>query len=142
MKKLQTILEEVMDISRIPMQLYDAAGNCTAPGADIDAAVSESVHEFICSDAQNQSLGAFHYFKIICFDTLSYVLLVSNFAPDSFTVGRLTVCQLKHLLESQEESVTKSGFLRNLVNGSLTQEQWMADIKAASDQMRANLLSE
>ena len=30
----------------------------------------------------------------------------------------------------------------NLVNGSLTQEQWMADIKAASDQMRANLLSE
>ena len=120
MKKLQTILEEVMDISRIPMQLYDADGNCTAPGADIDAAVSESVHEFICSDVQNQSLGAFHYFKIICFDTLSYVLLVSNFAPDSFTVGRLTVCQLKHLLESQEESVTKSGFLRNLVNGSLT----------------------
>ena len=30
----------------------------------------------------------------------------------------------------------------NLVNGSLTQDQWMADIKAASDQMRANLLSE
>ena len=30
----------------------------------------------------------------------------------------------------------------SLVNGSLTADQWVADIKAASDQMRANLLSE
>ena len=30
----------------------------------------------------------------------------------------------------------------NLVNGTLTTDQWISDIKAASDQMRANLLSE
>ena len=30
----------------------------------------------------------------------------------------------------------------NLVNGSLTQDQWVENIKAASDQMRANLLTE
>ncbi len=30
----------------------------------------------------------------------------------------------------------------SLVNGSLTADQWVADIKAASDQMRANLLTE
>lgn len=30
----------------------------------------------------------------------------------------------------------------NLVNGTLTTDQWISDIKAASDQMRANLLTE
>ena len=30
--------------------------------------------------------------------------------------------------------------VNNLVNGTLTQDQWISDIKAASDQMRANLM--
>ena len=30
--------------------------------------------------------------------------------------------------------------VNSLVNGSLTQEQWIADVKAASDQMRANIM--
>ena len=30
--------------------------------------------------------------------------------------------------------------VNNLVNGTLTQEQWISDVKAASDQMRANLM--
>ena len=32
--------------------------------------------------------------------------------------------------------------VNSLVNGSLTKEQWVSDFKAASDQMRANLLTE
>lgn len=120
MKKLQAILAEITEIARIPMLLYDAEGCCLASFADADQTVTDRIQKFISSDVDSQSLGAFHYFKVICSDTLSYILLVSNFAPDSFTIGQLTVCQLRHLLESQEESVTKSGFIRNLVNGALT----------------------
>ena len=118
MKKIQTVLEEVIEISRISMVLYDADGNCVASAANVDAALENSIQEFLRSDVDSQSLGTYHYFKIICSDTLSYVLLVSNYTSDSFTIGRLTVCQLKHLLESQEDSITKSGFIRNLVNGA------------------------
>ena len=120
MKKFQAILDEIMEISRIPMILYNADGSCAAAYTGTDASLDDSVHDFICSDVDSQSLGAFHYFKVISFDTLSYILLVSNFAPDSFTIGRLAVCQLKNLLESQEESVTKSAFIRSLVTGSLS----------------------
>ncbi len=120
MKKFQAILEEIMEISRIPMILYNADGSCAAAFTGTDGSLDDSVHEFIGSDVDNQSLGAFHYFKVISFDTLSYVLLVSNFAPDSFTIGRLAVCQLKNLLESQEESVTKPAFIRSLVTGTLS----------------------
>ncbi|MDE7310825.1 MAG: helix-turn-helix domain-containing protein [Eubacterium sp.] len=129
MKKFQAILEEIMEISRIPMILYDADGSCAAAFTGTDASVDDSVHEFIRSDVDSQSLGAFHYFKVISFDTLSYVLLVSNFAPDSFTIGRLAVCQLKNLLESQEDSVTKSVFIRNLVTGSLSSSERNRQIK-------------
>jgi len=130
MKKIQAILKEVMEISQIPMLLYDADGNCTASSSDhTDTSLTGSVQEFIRSDAGSQSLGSFHYFKVISCDTLSYVLLVSNFAPDSFTIGRLTVCQLKNLLESQEESVTKSSFIRNLIQGSLTASEMNRQIK-------------
>lgn len=136
MKKLEKILEEVTEISQIPMILYDLDGNCTAfyfnhsnTSANTPESLTNSVLEFIHSNVDSQSLGTFHYFKIITSDTLSYVLLVSNFAPDSFTIGRLTVCQLKHLLESQEESVTKSSFIRSLVNGSLTASEINRQIK-------------
>ena len=30
--------------------------------------------------------------------------------------------------------------VNGLVNGTLTQEQWISDVKAASDEMRANLM--
>lgn len=129
MKKFQAILKEVMEIARIPMILYDADGSCTVSSSYTDASLTESVREFIRSDVDSQSLGSFHYFKIICSDTLSYVLLVSNVTPDSFTIGRLTVCQLRHLLESQEDSVTKSGFIRNLINDSLSASEMNRQIK-------------
>ena len=129
MKKIQTVLEEVIEISRISMVLYDADGNCVASAANVDAALENSIQEFLRSDVDSQSLGTYHYFKIICSDTLSYVLLVSNYTSDSFTIGRLTVCQLKHLLESQEDSITKSGFIRNLVNGALTPSEISRQIK-------------
>ena len=129
MKKFQTILEEVMEISRIPMILYDADGNCVASAANAGIELADSVQEFLQSDVDSQSRGTYHYFKIVCSDTLSYVLLVSNYTSDSFTIGRLTVCQLKHLLESQEDSITKSGFIRNLVNGALTPSEISRQIK-------------
>ncbi len=129
MKKFQDILAEIMEIARIPMILYDSDGNCTASAPDMDISMTDSVREFIRSDVESQSLGRFHYFKVICSDSLSHVLLVSNFTPDSFTIGRLTVCQLRHMLESQEESVTKAGFIRNLTNGSLSAPDMNRQIK-------------
>ncbi|MCI9122685.1 MAG: PucR family transcriptional regulator [Eubacterium sp.] len=129
MKKFQAILEEVMDISRIPMILYNTDGTCAASSMTVNETLSDSVQEFIRSDADSQLLGTFHYFKIICTDTLTYVLLVANFTPDAFTIGRLTACQLKNLLESQEDSITKSGFIRNIINGTLTPAEMNRQIK-------------
>lgn len=120
MKSFQAILEEIMEISRIPMLLYDTAAVLCAATAKEDDVLIDSIQAFIASEANSQSLGQFHYFKVICSDTLSYVLLVQQFSPDAFTIGRLTVCQLKHLLESQEETITKSGFIHSLAGGNLT----------------------
>lgn len=129
MKKFQAILKEILEISRIPMILYDAEGTCTAATTNTDESLTSSVQEFIASDVDNQSMGTFHYFKVVCSDTLSYVLIVMNYTPDSFTIGRLTVCHLRHLLESQEESVTKSGFIRNMINNNLTPTEAERQIK-------------
>ncbi len=129
MKILQKILEEVMEISRIPMLLYDTDNVCVAATADTPDALTGSVQNFMNSDADSQSSGSFHYFKVICSDTLSYVLLVLSYSPDSFTVGRLTVCQLQHLIESRENSVTKSSFIRNMATGTLTPTEAERQIK-------------
>lgn len=111
------------------MILYDTEGCCVASTTNTEESLANSVQEFTHSEADSQSLGMFLYFKIVCLDTLSYILLVSNFAPDAMTIGRLTVCQMRHLLESQEEAVTKSGFIRNLVNGSLTPTEMNRQVK-------------
>lgn len=128
-KKFQPILEDVTEISRIPMILYDTEGILIASTTNAQESLAKSVQEFTHSEADSQSLGMFLYFKIVCLDTLSYILLVSNYAPDAATIGRLTVCQIRHLLESQEEAVTKSGFIRNLVLGSLSPAEMNRQIK-------------
>ena len=76
MKKIQSILEEIMEISRIPMILYDAGANCLVALADTAPAIQDNVQDFIHSDVDSQTLGTYHYFKVISSETLSYVLLV------------------------------------------------------------------
>lgn len=120
MKKLQKILEEIMEISRTPMLLYNTAAACIAATAQEDSASTDTVRTFICSDADSLTSGPFHYFKVTCSGTLSYVLLVSALLPDAFTIGRLTVCQLQHLLEAKEDSITKTSFIYNVIHGNLT----------------------
>ena len=54
MKKFQAILDEIMEISRIPMILYNADGSCAAAYTGTDASLDDSVHDFICSDVDSQ----------------------------------------------------------------------------------------
>ena len=129
MKKLQKILEEIMEISRIPMLLYNAKAACIASTAKEDAVPRDSIQTFIDSEMNIQSSGPFHYYKVMYSDTLSFVLLVFAMSPDSFTIGRLTVCQLQHLLETKEDSITKTSFIRNLIQGNLTPAEMERQLK-------------
>ena len=118
-KKMQAILDDAIEISRIPMILFDADGNGIASTLTMQEEWVETVRSFIASDIDTQTIGNLHYFKVFVMGTFSYVLLVLNFTSDAFMVGRLTVCQVRRLLEASEETVTKSGFLRNLLSGTL-----------------------
>lgn len=129
MKKLQKILDEIMEISRIPMLLYNAKAECVAATANEDAVSLDSIQSFIDSEMNIQSCGPFHYLKVMYSEALSYVLLVFAVSPDSFTIGRLTVCQLQHLLESKEDAVTKSSFIRNLISGNFTPAEMERQLK-------------
>ena len=64
MKSFQAILEEIMDISRIPMLLYDTAAFLCAATAKEDSTLTDSIQAFLASEANSQSLGQFHYFKV------------------------------------------------------------------------------
>ena len=116
---MQEILDDAMEISRIPMVLYDADGNEVASTLSSQEEWKEAVHGFLVSDIDTQSIGNLHYFKVFVLGTLSYVLLVLNYTQDALTIGRLTASQIRRLLESSVETVTKSGFLRNLLSGSM-----------------------
>ena len=102
-KELQAILDETMEISRIPMSLYDENGSCIASTAPTDHAIADAVRKFLHSDIENQSLGAYHYIRILCPDSRLFVLLAASSTPDAFTIGRLTAGQIRRFLASREE---------------------------------------
>lgn len=128
-KELQAILDETMEISRIPMSLYDENGSCIASTAPTDHTIADAVREFLHSDIENQSLGAYHYIRILCPDSRLFVLLAASSTPDAFTIGRLTAGQIRRFLASREDAVTKSGFIHNLVNGNLSEQERERQIK-------------
>ena len=66
--KLQTTLEEISEISKIGLALYDENGKQIAATFQIETDMRAEVVNFAASMAESQMLSGFHFFKVISAD--------------------------------------------------------------------------
>ena len=117
--KLQTTLEEISDISKIGLALYDENGKQVAATFQIETDMHAEVVNFAASMAESQMLSGFHFFKVIAEQEVEYILLARSTNDEAYMVGRLAVCQIRNLIASNREQSDKNNFMQNILLGNM-----------------------
>ena len=117
--KIQVTLEEMKDISRLDMALYNERGKLVAATFDQKEDLEEAVINFAESMAESQMLAGSHFFKVLVDDEVAYILLVKSSTEEAYMVGKLAVCQIRNLAEAYREQFDRNNFIQNILLGNM-----------------------
>ncbi len=117
--KIQTTLEEISEIAKTGLILYDEKGKVIAATFEPDADQTALIVDFSNSMAESQMLGGYHFFKVIIENEVEYILLVRNSSDEAYMVGRLSVCQIRNLVLSNRELSDKNNLMQNILLGNM-----------------------
>ena len=116
--KLQEVIEEIRDITRSDLALYDDKGRLTARTFDPGEELTAEARAFQASKAESQEMSGFHFFKAGEEGSPRYVLLVRHTGEFSHTAGRLAASQIKNLVSAQKEQLDRNSFMQNILLGN------------------------
>ena len=117
--RIQTTLDEIKEISRIDMALYNEGGKLLAATFDQQENFEIAVSDFAESMAESQTYAGYHFFKVVSDGDLAYVLLLCSSTEEAYMVGKLAVCQIRHLVEAYREQFDRNSFMQNILLGNM-----------------------
>lgn len=117
--RLQEVLEEIADISRIGLILYDEKGKLLASSGETEAEMSHEVEQFARSMAESQILSGYHFFKVAVDQEVEYILLAKANYDEAYMVGRLAVCQIRNMILANREISDRNNFMQNILLGNM-----------------------
>ena len=117
--KLQVTLEEMKDISRVDLALYNDRGRLLASTFEIEENMEDAICLFAESMAESQMLLGCHFFKVLIENELEYVLLARANGEEAYIIGRLAVCQIRNIVSAYQEQYDRNGFIQNVVLGNM-----------------------
>lgn len=117
--RMQATLEEISEISKTGLILYDDKGKKVAATFEPEEEQIAAILDFVHSMAEIQMLGGYHFFKVIVDGEAEYILLAKNSSDEAYMVGRLAVCQVRNLVLSNRELSDKSNLMQNILLGNM-----------------------
>ncbi len=117
--KLQTALTEIKEIARIDLALYNDKGKLVVTTFEPENDMSGVVRQFAESMAESQTLGHYHFFKVMADSQLEYVMLAKAIGEEAYVIGKLAVCQIRNLVLAYREQFDRNNFMQNVVLGNM-----------------------
>ncbi|MFV0465348.1 MAG: PucR family transcriptional regulator [Lachnospiraceae bacterium] len=117
--KLQTAIEELKEISRMDLSLYNENGGLAVTTFDISDDMEDIVRSFTVSMAESQTLRGMHFFKVMRDEQLLYTLIVKDATEQGHLVGKMVCAQLRYMAESYQEQFDKNIFMQNIILGNM-----------------------
>lgn len=117
--KIKAALEEISEISKAGLVLYDDKGKLVTATFALDENLTDMVVNFVQSLAESQMLGGYHYFKVMVESEVEYILLVKTATDEAYMVGRLTVCQIRNMVTANREMSDKNNLMQNILLGNM-----------------------
>lgn len=117
--KLQSTLEEMRDISKVEMILFDSNGKVVASTAPTPDDFGRYIVDFVHSMAESQMLFGYHFFKVTIESRTEFVLLSNASTEEAYMVGRLAVCQVRNIVAMNQERLDRNNFMQNILLGNM-----------------------
>ncbi|MDE7434857.1 MAG: helix-turn-helix domain-containing protein [Lachnospiraceae bacterium] len=117
--RLHEVLEEIADISRIGLILYDEKGKLLVASGEPELDMSNEVEQFARSMAESQILSGYHFFKVAIDQEVEYILLAKANYDEAYMVGRLAVCQIRNMVLANRELSDRNNFMQNILLGNM-----------------------
>ena len=112
---IQTSLDELKNITKVDLCVYDLDGRCTAGTAERFELQPTLIEDFAKSPADSQVIGPYHLLKIYDEGDLLYVLVSRGFGDDAYMIGKIAVCQIQNLVIAYKEKLDRNSFFQNLI---------------------------
>ena len=112
---IQNSIEELKTITRVDFAVYDLNGEVQACTFQTEPADKQMVANFAESSADSQVVGFHHLLKVLDGEDAIYVLDARGISDDAYTMGRVAVCQLQHLIVAYKERFDRNNFFQNLI---------------------------
>ena len=121
--KLNQILEELKEISRMDFMIFSAGGELVA--GTVQEEFGELAVQFVQSMAETQVARGWIYFRVELGAKTEYVLLCNRNAEteSAYMIGRMALCQIQHLFLAVRDPENKKNVLRQILNGELSGEK-------------------
>lgn len=117
--RLHEVLEEIADISRIGLILYDEKGKLLVASGEPELDMSNEVEQFARSMAESQILSGYHFFKVAIDQEVEYILLAKANYDEAYMVGRLAVCQIRNIVLANRDLSDRNNFMQNILLGNM-----------------------
>lgn len=117
--KIQTVLEEIREISHIELALYTEKGKQVAATFQPQEDMEEAVISFAKSMAESQMLSNCHFFKVVIDGAVEYILLTKAVSEDAYMIGKLAVCQIRNMVAMHMEQFDRNSFMQNILLGNM-----------------------
>jgi len=112
---IQKTMEELSGITKTNYCVYDDNGTLiynSDKSEDIDSSILGGFKE---SEADSMEVSGTYLLKVKEDEDCVYILTAKSTVDDSYTMGRVAVCQLQNLIIAYKEKVDKGSFYQNLL---------------------------
>ena len=137
-QKLQNTLDEMKEITKMDMLLFNSKGKEVAATADAEVQLETVVQDFCHSMADQQTFQQYQFFKIVIENDTEYVLILQETGEIAYTIGRMAVCQIRNLVMSSVEQFDRNNFIQNVLLGNML----IVDIFAKARKLHIDLGSD
>ena len=117
--KIQVALDEIKEISRTDLALYDDKGKQIAATFEPETEICMAIGNFMDSMAESQMLSGCHFFKVVVENEVEYVLIAQSSSEEAYMIGRLAVCQIRNIVLSYREQFDRNNFMQNILLGNM-----------------------
>ena len=112
---IQNNIEELKAITRVDFAVYDLNGDVQASTFQTEPTDKQLVINFAESSADSQVVGFHHLLKVLDGEDAIYILDARGISDDAYTMGRVAVCQLQHLIVAYKERFDRNNLFQNLI---------------------------
>ena len=116
---IQNCLDELKEITKVELVLYDMEGIRLAMTSDSLLMQRDVLGFFADSPAQSQVIGSCHLLKVEDEGRDTYILAAYGEGENTYMIGKIAVSQIRGLLVAYKERYDRTNYFQNLILDNL-----------------------